>query len=153
VGTIPDPDLELEAELRRAAALFDPDSERRRQFAIDAYTLRTLGAELAELVFDSVDHEAELVRGGDQPRLLTFRSGALTIDVEVIGTGRDRRVVGQLVPAQPARIDIRGTQRTVPVDVDDLGRFAAAVPGRGPLSLRCELPGPPPATIVSEWVA
>jgi len=67
----------------------------------------------------------------------------------MIGAGRDRRVVGQLVPPRPARVEVRGTASAVEVTADDLGRFAADAPGRGPVSLRCHLPD---ITVVTEWI-
>jgi hypothetical protein len=151
-------DDELEAELRRAADRFDPVPAHFRSFALDAFGLRTLEAELAELVYDSlVADDSGHVRGGEQPRLLTFETGELRIEVEVIGPDSRRRLVGQLLPPTPARIEIRGTGSTTTTDADDLGRFAADVPGPGPASLRITISdsgtGAGPVTVVTDWLS
>src|SRR5216684_8898574 len=64
-------DTELEEELRRAAARFDPVPGELLRAAASVFTWRTIDAELAELVFDSlVDHdEVSLVRGPAERRL------------------------------------------------------------------------------------
>lgn len=143
---------ELEQELRRAAAVFDPVPPGLQQYATAAYGMRTIDAELAELTFDStLDREALLVRGGEEARLLTFRSGAVTIDLEVSGAGSARRLVGRLAPGQPATIQVRSLDRVVEATADDLGRFAADLDRTGPFSLRCRLPGEP-RPVVTDWM-
>ncbi len=47
------------------------------------------------------------------------------------------RLLGQLVPAQPGRVEIRHGGGTTTVDADDLGRFTAAGLPPGPVSLSC----------------
>ncbi|MBV9383587.1 MAG: hypothetical protein JO242_23355, partial [Streptosporangiaceae bacterium] len=61
------------------------------------------------------------------------------------------RLIGQLFPAAPARIQVR-QQRAEPVwvDADDMGRFSADHLTRGPLSLVCERDGTRAA--VTEWI-
>lgn len=131
-------DDELEEQLRQAAARFEPVPADLMRTAVGAHTWRTIDAELAELVFDSaVDHdEAALVRGPQQDRLLSFRAGGLTIDVEIAGTGSDRSVIGQLVPPQPAAIEIRQGGGSITVEADELGRFNAGPLRAGPICLR-----------------
>lgn len=132
-----DEDSALEARLRRAVASLDPVPPAALRAAREAFSLRTLGAELAELAFDSLD-EAALVRGPDRaqgPRFLTFRADGLTIEVEI--TGPPRRIIGRLAPAdaaEPVRIRRPGGSTTVTADA--LGRFTAPLPGPGPFSLR-----------------
>src|SRR6266496_2920401 len=100
-------DDELERELRRAERLLDPVPPHLLRGAVDMFEWRTIDAELAELVFDSVAaREAMLVRGADQPRLLTFQAGDLSIELEVTGTGAARGIAGRLIPAQPADSEI-----------------------------------------------
>lgn len=149
-------DTELEEELRRVVAQVEPIPAGLVEAAVGAFTWRTIDADLAELVFDSlVDHdEAALVRGTGQGRMLSFRASSLTIDVEVTGTGASRRLVGQLVPPQRASVDIRHGDNAVTVEADELGRFSAGSLQAGPISLRCRphtesaLP-----TVVTDWVA
>lgn len=147
-------DAELEQELRRVIAQVDPVPSGLFDAAVGAFAWRTIGADLAELVFDSLaDHdEAALVRGTG--RMLSFRASSLTIDVEVTGTGDSRMLVGQLRPRQPASLDIRHADNVDTIEVDELGRFSAGPLRPGPVSLRClyraETAQPP---VVTDWIA
>jgi hypothetical protein len=148
-------DTELEEQLRQVAARFEPVPDDLMRTAVGAYTWRTIDAELAELVFDSaVDHdEAALVRGPQQDRLLSFRAGGLTIDVEIAGTGPNRSMIGQLVPPQPAAVEIRQGGGALTVEADELGRFNAGPLRAGPVRLRCstDTQGGRRA-VVTDWV-
>ncbi|MFE0514521.1 hypothetical protein [Streptomyces sp. NPDC058964] len=136
----------LEEELRRAAAILDPVPTELRQLAIEAYALHDLDAQIAELAFDSLV-DAIPVRGAtDPPRMLTFRAGELTVDVEVTGEG----LMGQVLPPQPARIEVLGgPQAAAQVPVDAMGRFTSAAPPTGPFALRLRAGGD---VIVTEWL-
>ena len=103
----------LEAELREAAAILDPVPAQLREIAVAAFALHDLDARIAELTFDSVV-DAIPVRGAtDVPRMLTFRAGEVTVDVEVTAHG----LMGQVLPPQPARIEVLGGPRTAaPLD-------------------------------------
>ena len=147
----PDDDLALEAELRAAAAMFDPVPQWLERAAVDAFDLREIDAELAELVFDS-SLERAVVRGDQEPRLLTFQAGDVIIEVELSGSGGARRLVGHLVSPGPAQVELRSPQGTVLVQVDGLGRFAAPV-SEGPFSLACRWPQrTPDQVVVTDWV-
>lgn len=136
----------LEEELRQAAAVLDPVPDELRQLAVEAYALHDLDAKIAELTFDSLV-DALPVRGvADAPRMLTFRAGALTVDVEVTGQG----LMGQVLPPQSARIEVLGGPRTAaPVPVDAMGRFTSDTPPSGPFALRLRTGG---EVIVTEWL-
>ncbi len=151
---MPDDD-ELEQELGRAERLLDPVPAQLLRGAVEMFDWRTIDAELAELVFDSVDARAAvLVRGSDQHRLLTFSAGDLGIELELTGTAAARGITGRLIPAQPAEIEIRCADRQLTVAADALGRFSAAWPGSGPLSLRCRPAGGKAARqVVTEWIS
>lgn len=136
----------LEARLRRAAELFDPVPPHLADAALAAYSFRTLDAELARLTFDSLVEGAGAVRG-DGPRLLTFTGDAVTVEVELTGD----LLVGQLLPAGPAEIEVRSAARSATASADELGRFTASLPGRGPLRLHCRLASGP--VVVTEWVS
>jgi hypothetical protein len=103
--------------------------------------------ELAELVFDSAETGALAgVRGGVQ-RQLTYRFDDLLIDCDI----RPGALLGQLIPAMPARIELwsaGGARR--PLDLDDEGRFAARPAVSGPISIRCSRPGQ--RDIVTPWL-
>jgi len=145
----------LEQELRELAARLDPVPDRLVQAAVDAYAWRTVDADLAELVFDSLaDREdAALVRGRQQERLLSFQASDLTIEVEVTAAGVSRRLTGQLIPPQQAMVEIRHRDEVVTLESDELGRFSADSLPAGPVSLRCA-PGAGGARspVVTDWV-
>src|ERR1700686_4177427 len=85
-------DTELEQELRLLAARIEPVPPRLLQAAVDAFAWRTIDADLAELVFDSLSDQREtaLVRGSRQDRLLSFRAAGASIEVEVTAAGSTR---------------------------------------------------------------
>ncbi|MGW7543498.1 hypothetical protein ACWGKQ_20660 [Streptomyces sp. NPDC054770] len=140
-----DADL-LEEELRGAAAVLDPLPAGLLQLAMDAYLLHDLEARVAELTFDSLT-DAIPVRGAeDPPRMLTFQAGELTVDVEVTDDG----LLGQLLPPQPAGIEVLGGPAVArPLTVDGMGRFASDTAPTGPFALRLRTGGD---VIVTEWL-
>ncbi|MER6381175.1 hypothetical protein [Streptomyces sp. NPDC001250] len=136
----------MEEELRQAAAVLDPVPDALRQLALDAYALHDLDARIAELTFDSLV-DALPVRGmADAPRMLTFRAGEVTVDVEVTEDG----LIGQVLPPHSARIEVLGGPQTARrVTVDTLGRFTSDTPPAGPFALRLRTGA---EVIVTEWL-
>jgi hypothetical protein len=147
-------DEALLEELRGAADRFDPPPAPVLEAARASLTWRTVDEELAALQFDSaVDQALTTVRGDEGPRLLTFAVPGLNIEVEVSPIGPRRQLVGQLVPAQPARIDVRHPGGVTTVQADQLGRFGVEAVSAGPVSLRCHLATEPPSPpVVTEWI-
>ncbi|MFC5674134.1 hypothetical protein [Streptomyces incanus] len=145
VGGEVDADL-LEEELRQAAAVLDPLPPALLQIAVDAYALHDLDTKVAELSFDSLV-DAIPVRGAeDPPRMLTFSVGEVTVDVEVTAHG----LMGQLMPPQPARIEVLGgPQPGSSLTADDMGRFTGAAPPSGPFALRLRTAGD---VVETEWL-
>jgi hypothetical protein len=127
------------------------------ELAKQSFGLRTVDAELAALVADSeVEGTAAAVRRGAQadiPRLLTFETADLLVELEIGGASRSRRILGELVPAGPAKIQVRqpGTSASHLVDADEDGRFVIDRLQPGPFSLTCRRPGRPPVT--TEWTS
>jgi hypothetical protein len=157
-------DDELLRDLRAVVERVDPPPPSLTAAAQALLSWRTVDAELAELVFDSlVDEPGVLTRGarsGDaalaaSARLLSFEASGLTIAVEVVDAGdagERRRLTGQLDPAQPARVEVRDRRGILPLDADRLGRFTADV-GAGPVSLRCRVGATPGrGVVVTDWV-
>ncbi len=146
----------LEEDLRRAVARFDPVPAGLLVAAAEAFTWRTIDAELAGLVFDSlVDSDAaSLVRGPAERRLLSFQAAGLSIDLEVTSMTSGRGLVGQLAPARQANVEIRVADSVVATEADELGRFRAGPLPAGPMSLRCSPApaGPATAAVVTDWV-
>jgi len=142
-----DEDETLLAELRRVVAVIDPVPEAVQIAARAALDWRTLDAEFAELVHDSIVDEPLLaVRGGASgPRTLTFEAEGLEIEVEAEphGEGGGLRITGQLVPAQTAQIGIATAGALVLTRADERGRFAALGVAAGRVRLRCWLDGAP----------
>ena len=117
---------------------------------------RTLEWDLAQLTADSLLAGAAV--RGEQPRLLTYEAGGLAIEVEISELAGRLRILGQLVPAQPARVraDQPPAGGTATALADDLGRFAIPDLPPGPTRLVCQLLGPDGepagAEIHSEWL-
>lgn len=145
----PDPDEVVDA-LRRAVAEEDPPPDHVVALAKAVYSMRSLDAELAQLVFDSaVDEELVGVRGGGG-RQLTFRTVSLTIELDV--SPNDGRVVGLVAPGRGAEVELRHHRGTATTTADDLGRFTISEELRGPISIRCRVDTPGgPVTAQTEW--
>jgi len=153
------PDEQLAAELRNLLDRAAPVPDWLVEAGRASYGLRRIDAELAELTRDSaVDQPALAVRGAGEPRTLTFDADDLTVEVEVTGSGPERRLLGQLVPPQAARIEVDsrppGGEDVTPagqtVEADPRGRFAAGGIGPGPLRLTCHRAGLP--AVATDWV-
>ncbi|MFF4584946.1 hypothetical protein [Streptomyces sp. NPDC001388] len=136
----------LELELRQAAAILDPVPAELRRIAVEAYALHDLDARIAELTFDSLT-DAIPVRGAvDVPRMLTFHTSGLTVDVEVTEDG----LMGQLLPPQPASVEVlHGPRAGASLTADDMGRFFCDAPPTGPFALRLRTGG---EVVVTEWL-
>ncbi len=106
-----------------------------------------LDAELAALVADSL-LALESVRG-DEPRLLTYRSGTRTVELEVDDADGRIRVTGQLVPPTPARVRAERPDGRVETEAGRLGRFAFDDLPSGPTRFVCTPPGEHP--VRTEW--
>jgi hypothetical protein len=148
-------DEELLAALRQMLGSEESAPEWSSDLAKGSYGLRAVDAELAALVSDSgLAATRSGLRSDGTPRLAVFDAADLTVEIEVEPGGRPDswRLVGQLTPAAPARIQVR-RQRGEPtwVDADELGRFAVDHLPSGPLSLLCLRPGARAA--VTEWLS
>jgi hypothetical protein len=149
-------DEPLLAELRALGRLVDPVPERVVFAAKASLSWLTVDAELAELTYDSAldERRLEVVRGHGGARMLTFEAPQLTIEIQVSDAGSERRLVGQLVPAQPAAVLlVRHSGGTTEATTDPDGRFRIEPVPAGPIALSCRLgEDPEPATVQTEWV-
>lgn len=122
--------------------------------AKSSYDLRAVDAELAVLTSDSgLATGQSAVRSGSASRLAVFDAADFSVEIE-IEPGRRAgswRLIGQLMPAMPARIQVR-QERAEPrwVDADDRGRFTADHLETGLLSLLCARDGLRAA--VTQWI-
>ena len=94
-----------------------------------AFTWRTIDQELADLVFDSAT-ELTGVRDHGGTRQLTFQAPGLEIEV-MVADPATRRLVGQLVPADPRPCGSKAPSRCLEQEADRFGRFTfdGAPPG------------------------
>ena len=134
-------DDRLLEELRALTARVDSVPEQVISAAKAAYTWRTIDAELAEiaeLTYDSAVDESALVgvRGADGPRLLTFETADVSIELEVTADAVARRIVGQVIPPGPWTVEVRHAGGIVSAEVDELGEFIAEGIEHGPTSIR-----------------
>jgi len=114
-----------------------------------AFTWRTIDAELAELVEDSMLVGAGSVRGTDT-RLLTFEAPSVSVVVEVTEMGERRKLVGQLIPACAAALRIEHPAGATTVAVDEQGLFSAESLPAGPARVALTVPGG--GAVVTSWV-
>jgi hypothetical protein len=152
VNETPGVDERLLAELRDLFERGDQPPAWVVEAAKESYGWRGVDEELAALTRDSrVDRPLAGVRGAAEPRALTFEARDLTIEVEVSGSGPERsRVLGQLVPAQRATIEVSQPGSSSTIEADELGRFAIDGLRSQPLRLRCHLAGHGP--VATEWI-
>jgi hypothetical protein len=152
-----DPRPDDEALLAELAALLRPaltPPPEVVEAAHDAYSWRSLGAELAALSYDSLlDAAPSGTRAAAQPRILTFSAAGLTIEAEIDATPTGRRLLGQLVPPGAAELELRTTgDGPITGRADELGRFVLPLPvRRQQMSLRCTTPGG--VVVETAWAA
>jgi hypothetical protein len=144
----------LLAALRQLLGQYESPPDWSVELAKASYDLRAVDAELAVLTSDSGLATAQSVtRSRLVPRLAVFDAAGLSVQIEIEPGARagQWRLIGQLIPAARARIQVR-QQRADPVwvDADQLGRFAADLLD-GPLSLICIREGMQPTA--TEWIA
>ena len=133
-----DPDALLLTELRRVAALLDPMPDRLVRAGRESLTWRSVDAELAALLSDSAveDERAALVRSTAELRAVAFESSALTIELDVLVDGPRRTLVGQLVPAAPAAVEVQTAELRTTVAADAQGVFRVENVPAGQMRLR-----------------
>jgi hypothetical protein len=147
-------DEALLARLTEVVRSIDDVSEEVLEAARSSYAWRTIDADLAAIAYDSLLDDDALagVRSGAQPRQITFESPDLTIELEVAVVADHRRIVGQLIPTQPAAVVIRHPAGEVAVEADELGRFIAEAVIVGPVSLSCNLQDGEGKSIHTDWI-
>lgn len=106
----------------------------------NAFAWHNIDAELAQLTYDSIAAEpAGHTRAESASiRALTFTSARITIEVEVT----EDALVGQVVPAQAATIEVQAHEQTdTQIASDEIGCFAVQPIPHGPFRLRCRAAG------------
>lgn len=139
-------------ELAEVMNRLDPVPDHLLGAARAAFGLRRLDAELAQLAYDSEEHEPELaVRSDAGPRLLTFETADLRVELQVEEQPGAHRLIGRLEPSGPGHVEVedRDGRTRARAEVDDAGRFSVGrVPG-GAVRLTCHRAGTPSTT--TEW--
>jgi hypothetical protein len=134
------PDEDTLWTMLRAAASVDRVPDSVREAARASLAWRDPDSALATLIGDSAQmSDSELlagVRGAGGPRLLTFSTDHFTVEVEVNSDGRTVSLVGQVAPADAARVLIDHRDGVLETRADDLGRFTASGVSEGPVRLR-----------------
>ena len=143
-------DDQLLAQLGAALDAVDPVPEHVLDAAKAAFTWRTIDAELASLVFDSAAEDLIGVRSAETPRQLTFSSPGFEVEL-IILSDATRRLVGQLVPPQPAEIVLHHETGERAVRSDSLGRFTIDDVPVGSVRLTCRLQGENGPAVQTEW--
>jgi hypothetical protein len=154
-GAPQEDDEQLMDLIREATAAQDAVPDRVVEAAREAWTWRTVDAELVALLHDSTvdDNALAGVRGAGTVRALSFGAGDHLIEVEISDDGDRRRLVGQVMPP-PApgertivvdRLDGGGLE----LELDELGRFETDRLRAGLVRLRTVgVEG----QVVTEWV-
>ncbi|MGH9296744.1 MAG: hypothetical protein ACRDZP_02060, partial [Acidimicrobiales bacterium] len=137
--------------------------------AAEAYSWRSIDDELALLVYDSLldpsvsenvrsapysfDSGARSIPGaqGLSSRQLTFQAPELILEVEVSGSS-PRELMCQVVPPQPATLEIRHRNGTVELAPDRYGTFHLCPLPRGPVCLRCQPIADEPGPVATSWI-
>jgi hypothetical protein len=148
-------DDQLLAALREVLGTAQAPPNWSAELAKASYDLRAVDAELAQLTSDSgLATTPSALRSNAAPRLMVFDAEDLSVEIEIEPAARigSWRLVGQLTPAAPARIQVRQPRaEAFWVDADDLGRFAVDQLRDGPLSLVCARAGRRSAA--TAWIA
>ncbi len=108
----------------------------------------------AELVYDS-DEDGEALVGvrsiSGGTRRLSFESDGIAIEVEITSGGK-RSLICQVVPAQPAVLEVRAAAGVSRRLEDVKGTFHLTGLRSGPLSLRCRLEASGAPVLSTTWV-
>ncbi|HHC09072.1 MAG TPA: hypothetical protein ENK55_10200 [Actinobacteria bacterium] len=112
----------------------------------EAWTWRSIDAELAELRFDSATAGATGARQGTVIRELTFAAGDLEVELAEVEAGV---YVGQVIGGAPVEeVRLQGPEGEAAVGVDAAGRFRIEVEGLGPRRLVVAAGS---STVVTDW--
>lgn len=150
---MPVSDDDLVDRLRSIAGQADPAPPELAAAARAAFALRTVDAELAELVRDSLDTVGATVRAGDDDRLLSFETGAdgdaLAVEIQVSDLGERRDLVVAVSGPALAAASLDTAAGRQPVPADDGVLVVRAVPA-GPVRLL--LTTRSGRTVATSWV-
>jgi hypothetical protein len=142
---------DLGAALHSLLAAVDPVPEAALQAAYSAISWRDLDSQLAQLTSDTAAERQLAHLRGQPPRLLTFRSGAITIDLEVSADGAAVRLLGQLDPPVGATVTVQSDAASATSQADPRGRFSMDVAADERIRLIVDLHNDGRERAVTEW--
>lgn len=146
---MPHSDEHLMDLLRASFEATDPVPDTVVAAAKEAFTWRTIDAELADIVFDSAVEELAGVRTTETARQVTFRAPGVEIEVMVMPEG-GRKLVGQLVPPQQVTVELHVGDTVRETGTDSLGRFDFDGVPTGPVQIAVEIPSG--GRVITDWV-
>ncbi|MHB1987383.1 MAG: hypothetical protein ACYCSF_05285 [Acidimicrobiales bacterium] len=115
---------------------------------------RSIDDELAVLVYDS-DHDPDRLENVRAHRCttrrMTFQAPELLLEVEIT-LSRPRSLVCQVVPPQPAAVEVRQGNGVVASETDPFGTFQLNAVAPGPVSLWCRPGAEGAASVATSWV-
>ena len=152
--SVHEPEELLLGELRRIAAVVDPIPEALLHAGRESLTWLRVDAELAELLSDSIVDDEVLahVRSSGGVRAVTFEADGFTIELDILGEGAHRTLVGQLVPAGTAEIEVQTSEAAQTVAADAHGRFRAENVPEGRMRLRVTGHPAAPGPAETSWI-
>lgn len=143
-------DEELLEELRQAISARRAVPPEFIEAAKNAFMWHNIDAELAQLTYDSTRGSGLAAATRSEAasiRALTFTSERLTIELEVT----EDSVLGQIVPAQPATIEVQAQDGPGSViSTDEIGCFSIQPIPAGPFRLRCQAVAS--ADVLTGWI-
>ncbi len=144
-------DEALLARLRDVAAEVDPVPEFVLEAARAALSLRTLDADLAELVRDSWEDRSSLiaVRGEGDVRLISFETGPVAVELQVTERDGLRDLVAQISGAHVAQAEVETPARRHATTLEDSVVVADGLPAG---LLRLHLLTSEGRDLVTSWV-
>jgi hypothetical protein len=94
------------------------------------------------------------MRGAETSRLLIFSAPECELTIELEATLAEGRVeiVGQLIPAGPATLEVRQGGTSESVEADELGRFSVEGVEPGPFSIRCARAAVDAPAVSTDWM-
>lgn len=145
-----DPTLE---RLRAIAATADPVPSLVLESARAAFGLRTLDAEIAELLHDSaVDADLVLVRGPSDARMLSFAAGDVMVEMQLTETRPGLYSLLTFVSGVPAgsEVKVEHSAGIVAAELDDGGRLLLDDVPAG--RLRLHLTAEDGTAVTTSWI-
>ncbi|RKS68711.1 hypothetical protein BZB76_5836 [Actinomadura pelletieri DSM 43383] len=145
-------DDELLAGVREAFTVLDPVPADVLAAARASIAWLAPSATLAELERDRSARAAAGVRGAAS-RVLTFACPDGSVEIEVSENGRDRELMGRLVPSMPAHVEVRHRdlpRAEITTRAEHAGLFCVPRVPAGLVSLAFRLDDG--TTIVTSWI-